>query len=141
MRRLGDVLMRRCCYVLLRRCHDVSIRRHGDMPLRRRWLFYLRRTCCHGDIQRDVATTSPRRLVAGWAVSKCTRRGGSWTERKTITSKEKLWNNELMFTKWEESETTTKVPLLRTVSNLQKRNGKSKVTYVFILVTWWQNAM
>ena len=71
----GNILMRRCCYVLLRRRHDVPIRYDGDVPsswrrsietssgvsfetyLRRRW-----------DMKRDVVPTSPRRLVAGWAV-------------------------------------------------------------------------
>ena len=53
LRRLGDVLMGRCCYVLLRRCHNVPIRCHedvllrrlGDVPPRRHWVFRLGRTC------------------------------------------------------------------------------------------------
>ena len=62
--------MGRCHYVPLRRRHDTPIRRREDVPLRRRWVFHLRRTC---DIvgtqrERDVATTSQRRLVARWVV-------------------------------------------------------------------------
>ena len=43
----------------------VPLRRLSDVLLRRRWVFdtYPRR---HWDVQRDVVTTSPRRLVAGW---------------------------------------------------------------------------
>ena len=67
--RRGDVLMGRRHYVPMRRRHDISIRRREDVPLRRlgnvpvrrRWVFHLRLTC-------DVVTTSPRRLVAGWAI-------------------------------------------------------------------------
>ena len=71
LRRRRDVLMGRRCYVLLRRRYDVPIRRRGDVPLRhlgdvpmrRRWVFHLRRTY---DVARDVVTTLPRCLIAGW---------------------------------------------------------------------------
>ena len=59
------------CYVILRRHHDIPIRRHrdvplsylGDVPTRRRWVFHLGHIC---DVQRDVITTSQRRLIAWW---------------------------------------------------------------------------
>ena len=75
LRRRGDVLMGRRHYVPMGRHHDIPIRRRedvplrrlGDVPLRRRWVFsfetYLRR---NWDVQRDVVTTSLRRLVVGW---------------------------------------------------------------------------
>ena len=52
------------------RCReDVPLRRLGDVPLRRQlgvsFETYLRR---HWDVQRDVVTTSLRRLVAGWGL-------------------------------------------------------------------------
>ena len=73
----GDVLIGHRCYVLFRRRHDVPIRRRGDVPLRRlvdapsrrRWVFHLGRTCDVAEMYRDVVTTSPRRLVAGWVGS------------------------------------------------------------------------
>ena len=69
-------MMGRRCYVLLRRRYDVPIRRRRDTTetswqrsietslgvsfgtyLRRRW-----------DVQRDVVTTPPQRLTAGWVI-------------------------------------------------------------------------
>ena len=74
LRRRGDVMMGRRCYILLRRrCdapirprRDAPLRRLGGVPSRRRWVFHFRR---HWDVQRDVASTSPRRLNARWVPS------------------------------------------------------------------------
>ena len=73
LRGRGDVLMGRCCYVLLRRRHNVSIKCLGDVPLRclgdvptslgASFETYLQRCW---DVQRDVVTTSLRRLLARW---------------------------------------------------------------------------
>ena len=62
--------MERRHYVSLRRRHDIPTRLHEDVPLkplgdvslRRRWVFHLR---LRWDVQRDVVTTSPRRLRVG----------------------------------------------------------------------------
>ena len=74
LRRREDVLMRRRCYVLLRRPHDIPIRCCGDVPLRRlgdvlsrrRWVFHLRRICDVAGTYREVVTTLPQSIVAGW---------------------------------------------------------------------------
>ena len=60
------VPMRRHCGIPIRRRKDVPLRRLGDVSLRRRCVFHLRPTCDVTETQRDVVTTSLRRLVVGW---------------------------------------------------------------------------
>ena len=77
LRRCRDVLMgRRHCFPL-RRCRDIPIRPREDIPLRRLATFHWDVVGCVSfetylqrcwDVQTDVVATSPRRLVAGWAV-------------------------------------------------------------------------